>query len=143
MAAMRVPKTVAICIDGGLMVIDPRKDTIDVVALESAGREEAVAFEEVGQCIDCLHSQSDGKELRISRVKVGDLKQKRTTTLPPTGEAASDLLTDTRGGGTRGSYTNTSAPLVYSRPHTSKPCSSRREDALWKLPRTHSRCAGL
>lgn len=100
MAGLRVPAKTAICIDGGLMVTDVRDGTAKVVALESTGREEAIAFDETGEFIYCLHSQSNNQGLKLSRVRTDNPQAKPTTLLLPSSEAVSDLITDTRGEGT-------------------------------------------
>ena len=100
MAALRVPRKVAICIDGGLMLIDVRSDAVKVVALESTGREEAIAFNETGEFIYCLHSQPNNQGLKLSRVHTDNPQAKPVTLSLPSSEAVSDLITNTRGEGT-------------------------------------------
>jgi len=88
-------REVAVCIDGGLFVVGRSDKTIRTLALESAFREEDIAFGREGKHIYCLHSESDNLGLRVSRVDNKTWKQ--THSLPlRSGEKAADLATDTR-----------------------------------------------
>jgi hypothetical protein len=84
----------AICISGGVFVVGNDAQSIRTLALQSAGREEAVVFGRDGLEIYCVHSQGDNDGLRISRVDNKTWKQTHTLSLPR-GEGVANLTTDT------------------------------------------------
>jgi len=88
-------KETAICINGGVLIVGDNKNSIRTLALQSAGREEAIAYGRQGKQIYCAHSQGDNEGLRISRVDNTTIKQTHTLSLPR-GEGVADLTTDTR-----------------------------------------------
>lgn len=88
-------REIAICIAGGVFVVGSSANTIRTLALQSAGREEAVVFGRDGLEIYCAHSQGDNEGLRISRVDNKTFKQTHTLSLPR-GEGVANLTTDTR-----------------------------------------------
>jgi hypothetical protein len=88
-------KEAAICISGGLFVVGGDEKTIRDLALQSAGREEAIVYGRNGVEIFCAHSQSDSEGLRISRVDNKTWKQTHSLSLPR-GEGVADLTRDTR-----------------------------------------------
>lgn len=85
----------AICISGGVFVVGNNVQGIRPLALQSAGREEAVGFGRDGSEIYCVHSQGDNEGLRVSRVDNKAWKQTHTLSLPR-GEGVALLTTDTR-----------------------------------------------
>src|SRR6185369_17816872 len=85
----------AICISGGLFTALGSVGSLRELRLESAGREEAVAYGKDGLIIYCAHSQSENEGLRISRVDNKTWKQTHSLSLPR-GEGVADLTTDTR-----------------------------------------------
>jgi hypothetical protein len=88
-------REVAICIAGGLFVVGGNQRTIRELALEAAGREEAIVYGKEGLEIFCAHSQSDTEGLRISRIDNKAWKQTHSLSLPR-GEDVADLTRDTR-----------------------------------------------
>ena len=86
------PREAAICIHGGLFVV--RDKPSRPLALQSAGREEAILFGKEGSEIYCAHSQGDNEGLRISRVDNKQWKQTHGLSLPR-GEGVADLTTYT------------------------------------------------
>ncbi|HKS39464.1 MAG TPA: hypothetical protein VJX74_02545, partial [Blastocatellia bacterium] len=92
----QIGRKVAICIEGGLIVIESRSEKIDVIALEGTGREEAILFDNVGDWIYCAHSEPNGMELKISRVNTRNLREKHKTILLPTKETISPFIMDIR-----------------------------------------------
>ena len=87
-------REVAICVDGGVIVVGNTEQSIRTLALESAGREEDIVFGRDGAHIYCLHSESD-TGLRLSRVDNKTWKQTHSLALK-TDEKAPDLTIDTR-----------------------------------------------
>jgi len=85
----------AICISGGLFTALGSVGSLRELRLESAGREEAVAYGKDGLIIYCAHSQSENEGLRISRVDNKTWKQTHSLSLPR-GEGVADLTRDTR-----------------------------------------------
>jgi len=85
----------AICIVGGVFIVGNNAQDIRTLALQSAGREEAVVFGRDGLEIYCAHSQGDNEGLRISRVDNKTVKQTHSLSLPR-GEGVANLTTDTR-----------------------------------------------
>jgi hypothetical protein len=85
----------AICISGGVFIVGNNAQDIRTLALQSAGREEAVVFGRDGLEIYCAHSQGDNEGLRISRVDNKTVKQTHSLSLPR-GEGVANLTTDTR-----------------------------------------------
>jgi hypothetical protein len=85
----------AVCIAGGLFVVGGNEGTIRELALQSAGREEAIVYGREGAEIFCAHSQSDSEGLRITRVDNKAWKQTHSLSLPR-GEGVADLTNDTR-----------------------------------------------
>ena len=88
-------REVAICIAGGVFVVGNNAQYIPSLALQSAGREEAVVFGRDGLEIYCAHSQGDNEGLRISRIDNKAWKQTHSLSLPR-GEGVANLTTDTR-----------------------------------------------
>lgn len=76
--------SVAICVEGGLILVDVRRKTIMEVGLEGTGREEAVLFDPNPRepFIFCAHARPDTQALMISRINPGNPKDKLTITLP-------------------------------------------------------------
>lgn len=93
-ASMRI-RDVAVCINGGVFVAGENEHSIRSVALQNAGREEAVVYGREGLEIYCAHSQADNEGLRVSRVDTKTWKQTHGLSLPR-GEGVADLTTDTR-----------------------------------------------
>jgi hypothetical protein len=87
---------VAVCIDGGLFVIGSTEQSIRTLALDGAHREEDIVFGREGKHIYCLHSESDGIGLRVTRVDNTTWKQTHSLSLQTGPEKAPDLTTDTR-----------------------------------------------
>jgi len=85
----------AIAINGGLFVVGGSVSTIRELGLQSAGREEAIAYGRNGLTIYCAHSQSESEGLRISRIDNQTWKQTHSLALPR-GEGVADLTVDTR-----------------------------------------------
>lgn len=85
----------AIGINGGLFVVGGSENTIRSIAVQSAGREEAIVYGREGKEIICAHSQSENEGLRISRVDNVDWKQTDSLSLPR-GEDVVDLTRDSR-----------------------------------------------
>ena len=94
-------RRVAVCIEGGMMLIATRSEKIEVVSFESAGREEDVVFDDRGEWLYCLHSQSNNQGLALSRVRLSSLKEKQTVLLP-SNEPLGALLSETPTGGNTG-----------------------------------------
>ncbi|HEX6716021.1 MAG TPA: hypothetical protein VF088_02855, partial [Pyrinomonadaceae bacterium] len=88
-------REVAICISGGVFVVGNNANSIRSLALQSAGREEAVVFGRDGSEIYCAHSQGENEGLRISRIDNKAWKQTHSLSLPR-GEGVANLTTDTR-----------------------------------------------
>lgn len=82
-------------ISGGVFVVGNNAQGIRPLALQSAGREEAVGFGRDGSEIYCVHAQGDNEGLRVSRVDNKAWKQTHTLSLPR-GEGVALLTTDTR-----------------------------------------------
>jgi hypothetical protein len=89
-------KEVAVCIDGGLFTVGSKDQTIRELALESAGQEEEIVYGNGGDNIYCLHSQGDGRGLRVSRVDNKTWKQTHTLSLPQGEGVARALTSDLR-----------------------------------------------
>ena len=95
----------AICIDGGLITVGSSERVTRTLALNAAGREEAVVFGAEGKHIYCLHSESDEMGLRLTRVDNKAWKQTHSLQLQ-TGQKAPDLASDTRQQRPPGTYKN-------------------------------------
>jgi hypothetical protein len=72
----------AICVEGGVFLIDLKKKTVMEVGIDGAGRAEAVSIDPVQPAIFCAHSRPDNDGLKISRINTTNLSDKRSTTLP-------------------------------------------------------------
>jgi len=75
---------VALCVEGGLILIDLKRKSIMEVELKGAGREEAVLLDPVDPVIFSAHSKPDTHGLMISRISSTNLSEKQTVTLPST-----------------------------------------------------------
>jgi len=75
---------VALCVEGGLILIDLKRKSIMEVELKGAGREEAVLLDPVDPVIFSAHSKPDTHGLMISRISSTNLSEKQTITLPST-----------------------------------------------------------
>lgn len=82
---------VAICVNGGLFLIQVRTKTVTEIKIDGTGREEAVLMDPVDPVIYCAHSRPDGQALMISRID--SPTSKKTTTLS---SPLVNMLTDTR-----------------------------------------------
>ncbi|HKG47207.1 MAG TPA: hypothetical protein VKB02_10795 [Pyrinomonadaceae bacterium] len=84
---------VAICVEGGLILIDLKSKRVMEVAIDGTGREEAVLLDPAEPLIFSAHAQPDTHGLMISRISSSNVSQKQTITLPST---VTHMLTDTR-----------------------------------------------
>ena len=85
----------AICVEGGIIVIDidTRTDvSVRLAPIEGTGRAEAVMFERSGE-IYCAHSDPNNQALLVSHVDGLNLLIKKTISLPG---AVSNMITDSR-----------------------------------------------
>jgi hypothetical protein len=79
-----VGPVVAICVEGGVFLIDLNGKKIMEVRLEGTGRQEAVAIDFQAAAVYCAHSVPNASGLMISRINSANLSEKRTVTLPGT-----------------------------------------------------------
>jgi hypothetical protein len=82
----------ALCVEGGVMMLDLKKKMVMEVELKGTGREEAVAIDVLESVVYCAHAKPDTHGLMISRVNAGNLNDKQTITLPST---VTHMATDT------------------------------------------------
>ena len=80
-------RKVAVCIEGGLFVVEP--NPIRIVPVPSAGREEDVIFSRDGRTVYCLHTRTDNQGLVLSRINIEN-SQVHSLSLPR-GEGPFDL----------------------------------------------------
>lgn len=85
----------AICVEGGVFLIDLKKKTVAEVAIDGTGREEAVLIDPIEPAIYCAHTRSDTQELKITRINATNTADKRTVTFPP---QVTYMVTDTTAG---------------------------------------------
>jgi hypothetical protein len=83
---------VAICVEGGFMLIDVKGKKVTEVPLNGTGREEAILLDSADSAIYCAHSKPDTHGLMISRINVNNLSEKQTITL---GSTVTHMATDT------------------------------------------------
>jgi hypothetical protein len=84
----------AICVEGGVMMCEPRPSTKwSEIRIEGAGREEAVLFDAQGALFYTAHSNLGGDGLVITRISYDNVQDKKSITLPG---PVIDMATDTR-----------------------------------------------
>jgi hypothetical protein len=84
----------AICVEGGVMMCEPRPNTKwSEIRIEGAGREEAVAFDSQSALLYTAHAAPNGDGLVITRINTDNVNDKKSITLPG---AVVDMATDTR-----------------------------------------------
>ena len=84
----------AICVEGGVMMCEPRPRTKwNEVRIEGVGREEAVIFDNQEALLYTAHSSPNGNGLVITRINTDNVDDKKSTTLPG---PVIDMATDTR-----------------------------------------------
>lgn len=71
-----------ISVEGGLFLIDLKKKTVMEVAVDGAGRQEAVSIDPVQPAVFCAHSRPNLDGLKITRINTTEVNDKRSTTLP-------------------------------------------------------------
>ena len=94
----------AICVEGGVFLIDLKKKTVMEVGIDGTGRPEAVLIDPVEPAIFCAHAKPDTEELRITRINTTNVNDKRATTLP---SPITHMVTDTN--------SNVRSPIWYNR----------------------------
>ena len=82
----------ALCVEGGLILIDLKGKKIMDVAITGTGREEAVAIDPIEPLIFCAHAKPDTHGLMISRINPSNPSDRQTITLPST---VTHMVTDT------------------------------------------------
>lgn len=83
---------VAICVEGGFIMIDVRGKKVMEAPLNGTGREEAIVLDMANSAIFCAHSKPDTHGLMISRINPNNLSEKQTITL---GSTVTHMATDT------------------------------------------------
>jgi hypothetical protein len=84
----------AICVEGGVMMCEPRPSTKwSEIRIEGAGREEAVAFDSQYALLYTAHAKPNGDGLVITRISYDNVQDKKSITLPG---PVIDMATDTR-----------------------------------------------
>ena len=83
---------VAICVEGGFILIDVKGKKVTEVPLSGTGREEAVLLDTADSAIFCAHSKPDTHGLMVSRINVNNLTEKQTILL---GSTVTHMATDT------------------------------------------------
>ncbi|HET8782249.1 MAG TPA: hypothetical protein VFM63_07515 [Pyrinomonadaceae bacterium] len=87
----------AICVEGGLFLIDLSKRTVTEVAIDGTGRPEAVLVDPVEPAVYCAHAKTYPDELRITRINMMNLSDRRSITLPsPIAYMVTDTKSDLR-----------------------------------------------
>lgn len=81
---------VAICVEGGLFLIQLQGETVTEIPIDGSGRQEAIVIDPKQPVIYCVHSQQNGSKLIISRVEGPNTKQ--SITLP---SGVIDMVTNT------------------------------------------------
>lgn len=75
---------VALCVEGGIILIDLKSKKVMEVGISGTGREEAVVIDPIEPLIFCAHAKPDTHGLMISRINASNLSEKQTITLPST-----------------------------------------------------------
>lgn len=83
---------VAVCVEGGLFLIDLKSKKVMEVGINGTGREEAVVIDPVEPLIFCAHAKPDTHGLMISRINPSNPSDRQTITLPST---VTHMVTDT------------------------------------------------
>jgi hypothetical protein len=83
---------VALCVEGGLILVDLKRKAVMEVAINGTGREEAVVIDPIEPVIFCAHAKPDTHGLMITRINSSNLSDKQTITLPST---VTHMVTDT------------------------------------------------
>jgi hypothetical protein len=82
----------AICVEGGVFLVETRSRRVNEVAIPGTGREEAVVIDPTQPVVFCAHSQPDNRALMITRINASNPNEKTTVTLPG---AVMEMVTDT------------------------------------------------
>ncbi|HEY0365814.1 MAG TPA: hypothetical protein VGC73_05025, partial [Pyrinomonadaceae bacterium] len=63
----------AICVEGGVFLIDLKSKTVMEVPIDGTGREEAVLIDPIERLVFCAHARPDNNALMISRINATNL----------------------------------------------------------------------
>ena len=83
---------VAICVQGGIFLIDVKGKRVMEVAIQGTGREEAILIDPTEPLVYCAHAQPDKRALMVTRLNSSNPNERQTITLPGVVE---DMATNT------------------------------------------------
>jgi hypothetical protein len=72
----------AVCVEGGVFLIDLKKKVVMEVAIDATEREEAVLIDPEEPAVFCAHARRDTEELKITRINTTNVSDTRSNTLP-------------------------------------------------------------